>query len=190
MLKNFCLCALVVMLLAACGTQNVDNNAADETVALTIAEFDANPDTYVGKTVAFTGTVDHVCRHGGKKMFLMGDTPEERIKVTATDDVVSFPVELEGSQVRVEGVLEEERIDAAYLDDMEVEACSAEKSLAAAKTEAAEGEVAEAAEEEMTEEQKAAEMEQIKSLRQQVAESEKGYLSFYSLACKSYEESH
>jgi hypothetical protein len=60
----------------------------------------------VGKEVEISGMVVHVCKHGGKKMFIIGEDPEKRVKINATDKVSVFEPELEGSVVTVKGIIE------------------------------------------------------------------------------------
>ncbi len=60
----------------------------------------------VGSEVEIKGMVVHVCKHGGKKMFIIGEDPEKRVKITATDQVSVFDPELEGSVVAVKGIVE------------------------------------------------------------------------------------
>ena len=60
----------------------------------------------VGKQVEIRGMVVHVCKHGGKKMFIIGEDPEKRVKITATEKVSVFEPELEGSVVAVSGIIE------------------------------------------------------------------------------------
>jgi hypothetical protein len=60
----------------------------------------------VGKEVEIKGMVIHVCKHGGKKMFLIGEDPEMRVKITASDKIGEFKPELEGSTVYVNGIIE------------------------------------------------------------------------------------
>jgi RecJ-like exonuclease len=60
----------------------------------------------LGKEVEIQGMVVHVCKHGGKKMFLVGENPDMRVKITASDKVSVFDPELEGSIVNVTGIVE------------------------------------------------------------------------------------
>ena len=60
----------------------------------------------VGKEVEVSGMVVHVCKHGGKKMFLIGEDPEKRVKITVSEKVSVFEPELEGSVVSVKGIIE------------------------------------------------------------------------------------
>lgn len=60
----------------------------------------------VGKEVEIKGMVIHVCKHGGKKMFLIGEDPDQRVKIDASDKVSVFNPELEGSTVEVKGIIQ------------------------------------------------------------------------------------
>jgi hypothetical protein len=60
----------------------------------------------VGKEVEIQGLVVHVCKHGGKKLFIVGEDPEKRVKITTSDKVSVFEPELEGSTIWVKGIIE------------------------------------------------------------------------------------
>lgn len=60
----------------------------------------------VGTQVEIKGMVVHVCKHGGKKMFIIGEDPEKRVKITATDKVTVFDSNLEGNLIFVKGIVE------------------------------------------------------------------------------------
>jgi hypothetical protein len=60
----------------------------------------------VGKEVQIKGMVVHVCREGGKKMFIIGEDPDMRVKITPNDKIGVFKPELEGSTVEVTGIIE------------------------------------------------------------------------------------
>jgi hypothetical protein len=60
----------------------------------------------VGKDVEVKGMVVHVCKHGGKKMFIIGEDPEMRVKIDASDKVSFFKPELEGSTVVLTGTIQ------------------------------------------------------------------------------------
>lgn len=79
---------------------------AQKTSLLTPEKFQEAAGEMVGEEVEIEGMVVHVCRHGGKKMFLIGEDSEIRIKITASDKVSAFKTELEGSTVYVKGIVE------------------------------------------------------------------------------------
>ena len=123
----------------------------------------------------------HVCKHGGKRIFV----GEERIKVLASDKVGSFDTALEGSDVHVEGILREERVDEAYLLEWEGEL--------EGSGEVQEKEVAHKGEPghenaEETEDPNAAAKDRIAGFRQQIAESDKDYVSLYTVEVLSVDE--
>lgn len=76
-------------------------------VQITPDNFPDKAGDMIGKTVEIEGMVVHVCKHGGKKMFIIGDDPDIRVKIDASDKVTVFDPELEGSTVHVTGVVEE-----------------------------------------------------------------------------------
>lgn len=73
---------------------------------LTPEKFQDTAGELVGTEVEVQGMVVHVCKHGGKKMFLIGENPDVRIKITASEKVSAFKSELEGSTVYVKGLVE------------------------------------------------------------------------------------
>ncbi|MBW6459274.1 MAG: hypothetical protein K0B08_01765 [Bacteroidales bacterium] len=77
-----------------------------KTATFTPETFQENAENMVGKEVDVKGMVIHVCKHGGKKMFLIGEDPDIRIKITTSDKVSSFNMDLEGSIVSVKGIVE------------------------------------------------------------------------------------
>jgi len=60
----------------------------------------------VGKEVEIKGMVVHVCKHGGKKLFIVGNDPEMRVKITTSEKINVFEPELEGSTILVQGIIE------------------------------------------------------------------------------------
>jgi len=81
--------------------------AADsKVIAVTPEKFQDFASENVGKQVEIQGMVVHVCRHGGKKLFIVGEDPEMRVKITASEKVSVFEPELEGSTIKVQGIIE------------------------------------------------------------------------------------
>ncbi len=80
--------------------------APQKGAVLTPEKFQDAAADLVGQEVEIEGMVVHVCKHGGKKMFLIGENPDIRIKITASDKVGVFDPELEGSTVHVNGIVE------------------------------------------------------------------------------------
>ncbi len=168
---------ILVAFIALSSCNNANKSIEDQmAVKVTNANFEKEAANLVDQKIALEGTVNHVCKHGGKRFFL----GEERIKVLASDKIGSFDVALEGSDVYVEGILREERVDEAFLVEWEAEldanARAKEKELAH------KGEPGhDHAEEENAEDPNAGAIKQIKDYRDQLAESGKEYLSFFTV---------
>jgi hypothetical protein len=117
MLKNLLLILMAAVMVWSCGNQQTEQKdqtveeevvvADEKPVALSLAEFNEKAETLVGKEVILEGTVIHVCEHGGQKMFITADDPDVRIKITTTDETAAFIPELEGSDIKVVGIVEE-----------------------------------------------------------------------------------
>lgn len=69
----------------------------------------------VDKAVVVEGLCTHICSHGGKKLFLMGEDDSKTIRVESNDVIGAFKAECANSIVQIKGTLREERIDEAYL---------------------------------------------------------------------------
>lgn len=178
MVKRLWSVVSVAILLVSCG------NDSDQTPAteVTVAQLANQASEYVGQTVSVTATVQHVCRHGGQRMFIMGETAEERFKVTPGPDVGAFDVALEGSDVRVQGVVEEEKVDRVYLDAWEAELGTGRKPEVGHEGHG-QGVVEEDEHEEAQQDR-----QRLESMRQQLEDSGKEALYFYSLECHAFEE--
>lgn len=188
MIKKLFLFAMSAVLFAACNNapQQSDEQAAEaeaqEIVMMTSTDFHTHPEDYVGKSVVIEGTAVHVCKHGGKRMFIIGDESEEnRIQIKAGNNIDAFEVEMEGSDVLVKGVMDELRIDEAYLTEWENElkADNPESEMKIHKGE--EGH-------EHDEGDPNAEFEQIDAYRDQMKDKGVDHLSFYSIIADEYKE--
>lgn len=183
MIKNtfFWISILLLSFTFAC-TEN-----KTETEIISVTKIAENAVKFVGKEVSITGTVEHVCKHGGKRLFIFDENdPTKRFKITAGPEIGTFKVELEGSDITVTGVINETRIDEAYLDNWESEVSAEKPEVAHEGHEHTNGE---ATEEEHNEEDEIAEsLEKIKNMRETLEKSGKEFLAFYDMECKSFEE--
>ena len=184
MTKRLIVLAMAAFLLLGCSEQ-VEPTA---TTDVTLDQLVSSTGDYVSKTIRVSGTVDHVCKHGGKKMFIVGADPSQRFKITASNAIGSFDVALEGSDVTVVAVVEEQRVDEAYLTNWEQELAEQE-GAELAEEEHHEGEHAgdEHAPKRDEAKEKSSAQKNIDQLREQVCESETGYLSFYSAEGLSFQ---
>ena len=103
MIKKLTLLAVVTgFILTSAGIIAQDK----EVTLLKPSEFPSKAESLLGQNVQIEGLVVHVCKHGGKKMYIVGDDPEIRVKIDASDEVTVFAVELEGNTVSVMGVVQ------------------------------------------------------------------------------------
>jgi len=91
---------------------------AGEKVEISLSDIITKPESFLNKTVTTVGTVDHVCKHGGKKMLIFASTPEESIHVNASDTVTIFNAEINGSDVLVTGIVKENKTTKAQVIKM------------------------------------------------------------------------
>lgn len=123
-MKNliFYLIISVFAVVSIAGCKNSSQTADSTNLTLTVDSFIAAPEQWVGKEVVITGTVSHVCKHSGKKLFLFSADPKKTVKVNAAGDYATFDLKYEGSDVEITGtVVEDEKIDANYLNEWEAE---------------------------------------------------------------------
>lgn len=114
-MKNlFLMPALIIAVsVVSCGRSNSDSSVGQ--IAGTAVSVDSvflNPDSMVGDTLLVEGVCSHLCKHGGKKAFLVGSDDNVIIRCESTADMGGFfPQETVHKVLRVRGVLRESRID-------------------------------------------------------------------------------
>ena len=112
---------------SSCNNNSNSDNSGKDSLAqtsetTTVDVFLATPEKWAFNDIKIYGTVSHVCRHSGKKLFLYGQDSNNTVKVNAGGDFANFDVALEGSDVEITGkVIEDSRIDEKYLNDWENE---------------------------------------------------------------------
>ncbi|MEG0454809.1 MAG: OB-fold nucleic acid binding domain-containing protein, partial [Bacteroides sp.] len=137
-----------------------------------------------GKEVTIEGVCTHICKHGGRKIFLMGSDDTQTIRIEG-GSVGKFDQKCVNSVVRVTGILKEQRIDEAYLQNWEAQlkAAAAEQhgnGEAGCSTEKkARGETAN------TPEARIADFRN--KIAQRKASNGKEYLSFYFMEATNYD---
>lgn len=109
------LIVLAIFFLFSCNQKT----AVDAPENVTIVQLKANPDDYIGKKISLTGTVSHVCRQGGQKMFVYQSQPDSLIRITTGPALTEFTIDMEGKKVQVTGIFRQIRIDEAYLAELE-----------------------------------------------------------------------
>lgn len=150
----------------------------DKAIALvTVDQVMGDIQAYVDKNIQIGGMVNHICAHGGKRMFMIGTDPEVAIKITPNEEIGIFEKELEGSNVLVTGIVKELRIDEEYVKNLENELASGSDN------EAIHDHSAGKHDEEADNEKKA----QIDAMRSHIAETENGYYSQYWIEASKFE---
>ncbi len=188
---------IALSLLTACGkgTNKSGKETAAEIIPITVAEFIGDAGPFVDQAVQISGTVVHVCRHGGQKMFIIGEDGEERIRITTGEDIAEFQVDLEGEKVEVTGYVRELIIDDTYLAEWEAEVLTGGQMDRGEGHEGGVGhgehpeasqdpdQASQAAEPDSSgqdaENQKEAQLANIQKIRDEIAESGKDHLSDY-----------
>ena len=177
-MKHILLRALAVALACgACASVSCGGNASTKAktrqteaarpAALEIDELLASADSLAGKTVTIEGVCTHTCRHGARKIFLMGSDDTQTVRVES-GELGSFDPQCVNRIVRVTGTLDEQRVDEAYLAAWE-EQTKAQTGERHGTTEAG--------------------CDAEKAARQETGKAAEGkdYLSFYYVTATSYE---
>jgi len=97
----------IAVLIAACNNtvKEVETTESEKSMVaeVTFANLIENPAEFMDKDISIEGQVVHVCKHSGKKMFIVGEDPDIRLFISIGEELAKVPVELEGSIVRVSG---------------------------------------------------------------------------------------
>ena len=119
-MKKITFILVLLIALTSCKTENkkIDTtseiNTDIETPFVSLNEFDTKAGEFVNKQIKVNGIVDHVCKHGGKKILLVTD--ESDVHVVSDE---RFDETLKGSEIILTGVVLEEIIDESYCLKME-----------------------------------------------------------------------
>lgn len=196
MKKNYMAAVALLMIVGctavSCGSGTSKQSQGDQTAqttnstALEVDSLLKNAEAFIGQPVVVEGICTHICQHGGGKIFLMGSDDTQTIRIDAGDKVGKFTPETVNSLVRINGTLNEERIDEAFLAQWEEQA----KAQAAAQHGTA-GASCESDQKARGETPVNSVEERISNFRKRIAERQakegKNYLSFYSVTADSYE---
>ncbi len=185
-MKKIAFLSLIAAFLMSCGNNpktSSDNASSDESnqpVQITVANFSEKAPELVDKLVFIRGIADHICKHDGKKLFLVDTISDGRVKVVTGENTVAFNIEYEGYDFEITGKVLETVVDETYLQEWEEEI----KAGIEEKKHLEGGKSAEANEEDHHSDEEA--MESIQRYRDQMAEQGVNKLSFYSIEASSY----
>jgi len=189
MKKIFLLLIVIVFAFACNNTKTNENNQSSEEVIIKVehANFEEAAINLVNKRIEMTAMISHVCEHGGKKMFLVSEEKEESIKVVLGENMAAFKTDLVGNTVKVIGIVDELRIDEAYLVEWENEIeAEIEKEKTEAKSNVS-GHTPGSKDEQADLGDHKDAKDSIADFRKQIAESGTDHLSFFSIICEKYE---
>ena len=122
----------------------------------------------IGQEVRFTGVVNHVCAHSGKRCILKNETGNLSIRVEASGELEGFNKEIAGNDLVVTGVVREKRLDTEYIDDYEAKVKEKHKGEEGGK-------------------HCSSEMANIKEMRDWMKENNKDYYAIYYVDGTKYE---
>lgn len=182
-MKKLFFVALLPFMMAACGGQKADKAQQNEEqiTEVTVANFKTMAAYLVGKQVVIRGTADHICKHDGKKLFLIDVNSEGRVKVVTGDDMAAFDAANEGLDFVVIGEVAETIVDEAYLREWEEEL----KAEEAENPHLEDGQHQEGEEADHHSNEEA--YKQIENYRKKMADLGVDKLSFYHIIARSYE---
>jgi len=166
MKKVFLVVAIIALTISCGDTSKKSTNSTDQTDAplVALASFDADAGKYLDKEVEVKGIVDHVCKHGGKKILLVDDNGDVHVESeTRFDDA------LVGSEIAVKGIVTEFRVDEAYCLQKEEDHLQNHKDGTD------------------SDEMYKKKMEQIEFYRDSMKTTNSDHISFYSLKYVSHE---
>ena len=102
----------------SCGGGKKQTQTAEQVAAMSIDEVMEKAADLVEQTVVIEGVCTHTCSHGAKKMFLVGSDDSKTLRIEA-GELGAFDTKVVNNVVTVKGIIKEERIDEAYLQDWE-----------------------------------------------------------------------
>lgn len=169
--------AVSILLFASCtGNSNAKPMSVDELLT--------NAASMIDETVIVDGLCTHVCEKSGMKLFLQGSDATNTLRAESDATLGKFDPENIGQRVRIRGKLVEERLDEAYLQELEKKISD---SALAVHGEGGKGCETEEAAEGVTID--SSERERVNQLRQKIAERKaaegKEYLSQFHIAAES-----
>ncbi len=115
----FTLLAVICMVMISCGGASKGAAEASTAEALNVDQVLANPDSYLGDTIVIEGVCSHLCAHGGRKAFIAGSADSIMLRCEAFSLMgEAFPKSVVRRPLQVKGILREERVDEAAIQEM------------------------------------------------------------------------
>jgi len=163
-MKNLTLTLLFLLIGTVSNFAQNETKPVEDPITITVDDFQDKAESLIGKQIYVTGTVDHVCKHGGRQLELFGKSDDVTMKIKA-GKITKFQKDIEGEDIKVFGTVNEKRIGEEYLIEWEEEVKADHKP---------------------DEDEYKNSMKRINSLREKIKKSDKGYLSYFSIETESY----
>lgn len=181
-MKRFFFVALMAIIAFACSSEETKvEDAANEFQTVSLANFLDSTENYANKQVHLEGQVVHVCKHSGKKLFLV-DNQDRKIKITCGDDIPVFDIALEGSTIWVDGIVEVTKLDEEHCAELEAETIAEIDEKNVDITDKA------ACEMDAEVERLAGKMSHIEEMRTEMKENGKGYIPVYTVKAIKFQK--
>ncbi|MBD5300220.1 MAG: hypothetical protein K2M71_11480 [Duncaniella sp.] len=111
--------AFVCMIMVSCGGSSKGGAEASADSAISVDRVLADADNLLGDTIVIEGVCSHLCAHGGKKAFIAGAADSIMLRCEAFPLMGEpFPKSIIRRPVQVKGILREERVDEAAIQEM------------------------------------------------------------------------
>ena len=109
-------------ILYSCGnsSSNSAQETAEDTSAMTVDQVLSDAQQLVGDTITVEGVCSHLCKHGGRKAFVLGSADSLLLRCEAYP-VMGTPFSKDAihKPIAVKGILKEERVDENTVAEME-----------------------------------------------------------------------
>ncbi len=139
-----------------------------EIVYKTVEEIMNNAEALSDKTVHVSGTIEHVCKHGGKRFKIQSADGKHDLKIELGEDLGIVEQTAVGSEAKVSGILKAKKMTAEMVDEWEKKAKKNHEN-----------------EEEMEHFKK--EIAQIQNIKKQIQDGKIPFYVTYSVQAKKYE---
>lgn len=184
--QHLLLWAFISLITFASCTGNKDKTHGDtSSTPMTVDDVLLAAEQEIDNNVIVEGVCTHVCSHGGRKIFLIGEDDSKTIRIESSDAIGAFKSECVNAIVNVKGKLKEERIDEAYLLKWEAELAAGTSEEHGDDGEGCETEQKAQGQDTVTDDQG-----RIENFRTRIAERNetegKDYLSFYYIEADGY----
>lgn len=157
------------------GAKPTDTETAQEQVdtfkeALSVTQLLQIAELYVDSAIMVKGTVTHTCKHSGKRCFIVDSIDNQSIRIEAKGNIGGFNKELVGTEICVNGILREKRLEKSYIDEWEVKTLAEKEKAEDGGTHCN------------------AELTNIKEMREWMKAHNKNYYSVYFIDGHDFEE--